>query len=90
MQKGKRVSETVTDEVAASCAMCSLKQMDYTALPAGSMQIKRGRCLFDLMCTWKVQLLGELTAERGGGQLERAQTLPQSLHTALSLRMFPR
>lgn len=45
MQKGKRVSETVTDEVAASCAMCSLKQMDYTALPTGNMQIKSGRCL---------------------------------------------
>lgn len=45
MQKGTRVSDA-TDEVAASCAMCSLKPCEWTRLPTGNMQIKGERVRF--------------------------------------------
>lgn len=43
MQKGTRVSNTVTDEVAASYAICSLNHCRWTLLPTGNMQIRKVR-----------------------------------------------
>lgn len=45
MQKGTHVSDA-TNEVAASCAMCSLNPCEWTRLPTGNMQIKGGRVRF--------------------------------------------
>lgn len=45
---------------------------------------------FDLMLARKVQLLAELAAEGGPGQLDQVQTVLKRPDAALSLRMFPR